>query len=106
MQKLNGSEVIFSGSFIFRSGDTYEIGDNPRLKYVISESQDAGISVRPEGYGFLVSINGFKPGMVMASTGNGTLGSRNIVISTIANRIAEYDDGPVFTVDYLLSYKD
>jgi len=103
MDLLNNLPVLLSGSAVFREGDIYQREGQPGLKFVTSVQNPAGISVSPDIGGFLIGINGFTPGVSMTSRAEGTWNGRNIVLYTVASRVAELGPQGIYKIDFLVA---
>lgn len=105
MQTLNGKKVLNSGSGLFMSGDVFSDGVSPILSFMEGSSLPMDISVAPNGDGFIVTLNSFSAGMTMTSNATGTLRGREIIIRTVANRIAEMNQRAMYIVHYIIAEK-
>jgi len=100
---VNERPVLLSGGCTFRGSDRVRVEAMPPLIITATEAADPTVGVVGHGRGFAITIAGFTPGTSMTSEAKATLGDgRRITLLTLANRIAELSDGPVYRVDYLV----
>ena len=102
---LNGQRVLLHGTAMLRKDDTLRIEGPPSLVFsIVEDAPTHAVSVTANGPDFLVSIDGFNPGRSMTSMAKGTLGGgKDVLILTIADRIAEMKNTSIYRLHYMVA---
>lgn len=105
MIHLNGRRVIFNGSVILRSSDSFRVDGPPNLSISIREDMpSASIAVSAVGDDFVINLDGFTAGTSLTSLAKGTIaGGQLIVLMTIATRISQIGDIGLYQVSYTVA---